>query len=84
MSTTRTHESENGTQVPRLALLRPEQAAEMLGVTSGTLSVWRSTRRYPLRFIRVGRHVRYRLSDIEEFLRLRTEPGDRKRLRSAN
>ena len=28
-------------------LLTPEQTAEMLGVTMGTLSVWRCTKRYP-------------------------------------
>lgn len=61
---------------PHLQLLRPDEAARLLGVSPGSLAVWRSTKRYPLRFVRVGRHVRYRMSDIAAFLELRTEPGD--------
>ena len=47
-------------------------AAEILGVTAGTLSVWRCTRRYPLPYVKVGRAVRYRLSDLEAFMQSRT------------
>ena len=47
-------------------------AAEILGVTPGTLSVWRCTRRYPLPYVKVGRAVRYRLADLEKFLSDRT------------
>ena len=57
-------------------LLTEAQAAEKLNVTCGTLSVWRATRRYPLKYVRVGRKIRYRVSDIEEFLEIRTMPGD--------
>ena len=54
-------------------LLSPEQAAEMLGVSVGTLSVWRCVRRYPaLRYTKIGRSVKYRLSDIERFISSRT------------
>ncbi|MCX7428836.1 MAG: helix-turn-helix domain-containing protein [Planctomycetia bacterium] len=53
--------------------LVPEKTAEMLGVSSGTLAVWRCSRRYPeLRYTKVGRSVRYRLSDIERFISSRT------------
>jgi predicted DNA-binding transcriptional regulator AlpA len=55
------------------ALLSAAQAAELLGTTAGTLAVWRCTRRYPaLRFVKVGRSVRYRLADIEAFISERT------------
>ncbi|MCL2913095.1 helix-turn-helix domain-containing protein [Shewanella corallii] len=50
------------------SLLTPNQAAYVLGVTTGTLSVWRCTGRYPLRFVKVGRRVMYRTSDIEDFI----------------
>jgi predicted site-specific integrase-resolvase len=40
----------------------------MLGVSVGTLSVWRTTGRYDVPFIKVGRHVRYKLKDIQAFL----------------
>jgi hypothetical protein len=56
-------------------LLNTEQAAEILQVTAGTLTVWRSTRRYPLKYVKVGRRVKYRASDLEDFLRLRTMSG---------
>ncbi|WP_394229094.1 helix-turn-helix domain-containing protein [Shewanella colwelliana] len=49
-------------------LLTPSQVAEFLGITIGTLSVWRCTGRYPLSFIKVGRRVMYRQSDVENFI----------------
>ena len=53
-------------------LLDEQQAANLLTVTSGTLSVWRSTGRYNLPFIKIGRNVRYRRADLEVWLELRT------------
>ena len=53
-------------------LVDEKLAAEILGITPGTLSVWRCTRRYPLPYVKIGRTVRYRLSDLEEFARSRT------------
>ena len=54
------------------SLLTQEQAAEILGVTPGTLSVWRCTKRYNIPYIKVGRLVRYRKSVLDAFLDLRT------------
>ena len=53
-------------------LLDEQQAAEKLDVTPGTLSVWRSTGRYSLPFIKVGRKVRYRRVDLDLWLEQRT------------
>ncbi len=53
-------------------LLTRSQAAEVLGVSSGTLAVWASTRRYPLPYIKIGRSVRYRRSDIQAWVESRT------------
>jgi hypothetical protein len=50
------------------ALLTPKQTADLLGVTEGTLSVWRSAHRYPLTYIKVGGRVMYRFRDIEQFI----------------
>ena len=52
-------------------LKTPAEAAALLGVSPGTLSVWRSTRRYPLAYVKVGSKVRYREQDLEEFLERR-------------
>jgi len=53
--------------------LTPNDVAEMLGVSVKTLASWRSTKRYPLPFVRVGRCIRYRRTDLEEFLEKRRE-----------
>ncbi|MBM9616647.1 helix-turn-helix domain-containing protein [Desulfobulbus rhabdoformis] len=53
-------------------LLTPEEAAPLVGVTVGTLQVWRSTNRYPLKYVKAGRLVRYRLEDIQSFIESRT------------
>ncbi|MFQ2613048.1 hypothetical protein ACK3ZS_19930 [Aeromonas caviae] len=37
-----------------------------------TLAVWRSTGRYNLPYLKVGRLVKYRISDLAEFLASRT------------
>ncbi|MBV5295401.1 MAG: helix-turn-helix domain-containing protein [Curvibacter lanceolatus] len=52
-------------------MLDDKAAAALLDVTPGTLSVWRSTGRYNLPFVKVGRKVRYRHSDIEAWLQKR-------------
>lgn len=49
-------------------LLSEQQAADMLGVKPTTLQVWRSTKRYGLAYIKVGRLVRYRHSTLKAFL----------------
>lgn len=49
-------------------LLTPQQVAEQLGVTTHTLAVWRSEQRYPLKYVKVGRLVRYQESDVERFI----------------
>jgi excisionase family DNA binding protein len=55
-----------------LQLLTARQAAKVLGVTTSTLAVWRSTKRYPLRYVKVGAKVRYREADLLQFIELRT------------
>ncbi len=49
-----------------------EQASEVLSVKESTLAVWRSTGRYNLPYLKVGRLVKYRISDLAEFLARRT------------
>lgn len=49
-------------------LLSPDQVASQLGITIHTLAVWRCTGRYPLKFHKIGNRVRYRQSDIDEFV----------------
>lgn len=56
-------------------LITPECAAALLGVTPNTLGIWRTTRRYPLPFVKVGRLVRYKRADILAFIESRTRSG---------
>ncbi|MFH1108724.1 MAG: helix-turn-helix domain-containing protein [Planctomycetota bacterium] len=49
-------------------LLTESEAAQRLGVQAGTLTVWRSTRRYDLAFCKIGRCIRYDARDIESFI----------------
>lgn len=65
-----THETLNATT--RQKLLTEAEAADYLSVEPQTLCAWRCTRRYNLRFIKVGRLVRYRFEDLEAFLAERT------------
>ncbi len=53
-------------------LLTPAQAGEFLGVSEQTLAIWRSTKRYNLKYVKVGRYVRYRFHDLMLFLESRT------------
>ena len=53
-------------------LLNPTETAAILGIAVGTLSVWRCTRRYDLPYVKSGRRVKYRPSDIEAFITSRT------------
>lgn len=54
-------------------LLNSQEASQYLGVTRDTLAVWRTTRRYELPYIKVGRLVKYRLSDLDKWLNQRTK-----------
>ena len=56
-------------------LLNSREASSYLGITLGTLEVWRCTKRYQIPFIKVGRLVRYRKSELDNFLNRRTVAG---------
>lgn len=49
-------------------LLTPKEAAQFLGIPLGTLAQWRSQRRGPPYIKLEERLVRYRRSDLEEYL----------------
>lgn len=56
----------------------PGELAEYLDSTVGTLAHWRYVGKGP-KFIKLGRNVRYRDSDIQEWLdqQTRTQTGER-------
>jgi hypothetical protein len=52
------------------------QAAAYLRLRPLTLANWRTTKRYALPYVRVGRLIRYRLKDLEAFISSRTVGRD--------
>ena len=52
-------------------LLDDKAAAAYLSLSPGTLSVWRSTGRYNIPYVKVGRLVRYRRADLDAWLEKR-------------
>ena len=65
------HGSEIESTLVKPHLLTTEQAAEFLGVSPGTLCVWRCVSRYPLPYIKIGRHVRYDEADLAAWIESR-------------
>ncbi|MNF93936.1 Helix-turn-helix domain protein [compost metagenome] len=49
-------------------LLTPEQVAAALALSKRTLAAWRSSRRNPLPYVKVGSRVRYRRQDVDAWL----------------
>lgn len=52
-------------------LLGPTAAAKYLGVSAGTLAVWRCTKRYNLPYIKIGAKIVYDTSDLLRFIQSR-------------
>ena len=67
--------SERRSTIQGPLLLSPEELAVFLGVPLPTIYRWRSRRAGPPGF-RVGRHVRYRLEDVHEWLDSRRDDLD--------
>ena len=53
-------------------LITPDQVAAALGLSHRTLAAWRSSRRNPLPYVKVGSRVRYRRQDVAAWLESRT------------
>lgn len=53
-------------------LLDETEAAQYLTLAPSTLSVWRSTGRYSIPFLKLGHRVRYRRGDLDAWLESRT------------
>ena len=56
-------------------LLTQEEVAEVLGVSKGSLEVWRSTGKHGIPFVKVGRLVRYRIDAIAAYVEQQTQAG---------
>ncbi|MEW6132072.1 MAG: helix-turn-helix domain-containing protein [Pseudomonadota bacterium] len=54
-------------------LIDEREAAQILNVAPGTLSVWRCTGRYNLPYVKIGRLVRYSRKALDAWLSSRTK-----------
>jgi excisionase family DNA binding protein len=53
-------------------LVSRKEAADILNVQPQTLAKWGSTQRYDLPYIKVGKAVRYRRTDLQKFMERHT------------
>ncbi|TBU71486.1 helix-turn-helix domain-containing protein [Phytopseudomonas daroniae] len=67
--------SKSSTNAHSPDLWTPAQAAQELGVSTRTLSAWRSSGRHALPYVKIGRLVRYRASDIADWLQANVHCG---------
>lgn len=58
---------------PLGAILTPQEVSDYLDVPVGTLANWRYLQRGP-RYLRIGRHVRYRAADVAAWLDTQLAP----------
>ena len=56
-------------------LLTRREASDFLGIQENTLAVWATNKRYKLPFYKVGRLVKYRISDLEKFIQENQKGG---------
>ena len=53
-------------------LINTEKAAELLSIPAATLTKWRSTCQVKIPFVRIGRQIKYRTTDLKLFIELST------------
>ena len=53
-------------------LLSRREAADYLGIAEQTLAVWKCSKRHYLPVVKVGRLVKYRVADLDQFLQRNT------------
>jgi len=58
-------------------LFNRKQAAQFLGVQENTLAVWATNKRYDLPFYKIGRLVKYKISDLEKFVSANQQGGQK-------
>lgn len=63
-----TNETSYGVSRTPVELLTRREAADYLGVSEQTLAIWKCTGRYKLPYVKIGRLVKYRKSDLDAFI----------------
>lgn len=52
-----------------------DDAAKFLGISKGTLAIWRCSKRHSIPFYKIGKNVFYKISDLEAFVESTRIPG---------
>jgi excisionase family DNA binding protein len=60
-----------------LDLLTTKEVAAILKMHVGTLKNWRALKTHPLRFMRIGRDVRYSAEDLRDFINGKLPPKEK-------
>ena len=63
-----TQETPSGAAYVHSELLSRREAAAYLGVAEQTLAIWKCTKRQQLPYVKIGKLVKYRKSDLDEFI----------------
>ena len=53
-------------------LLSTEDAAIYLGISARTLETWRCKQKYNIPYVRIGSVVRYKISDLDNYIHKNT------------
>jgi len=56
-------------------LLSRKEAANYLGLSEQTLAIWKCTKRYELPFVKIGRLIKYRKADLDQFISKNASPS---------
>lgn len=56
-------------------LMSRREAALYLGIAEQTLAIWKTTGRYNLPVVKIGRLAKYRKSDLDAFIARRVQGG---------
>lgn len=49
-------------------LATPDEAAKLIKINASTLQKWRSTGENAIPFVKIGRSVRYRVTDLRDYV----------------
>ena len=60
--------SKEACNISPAGLMTPRDAAVYIGVKINTLAVWRMTNKCGLRYLKLGKAIRYRKDDLDEWL----------------
>lgn len=65
-------------QLPASYCLNEKEVASIIGVQHKTLTTWRHTKRVDIPFVKIGRSVKYKVSDLRAFVEANRQASSQK------